>query len=365
MTIIRSIGLATPTHAVSQQSAAELLVALSNADDERARFIRAIHRRSGVDQRSSVIALPPPHGPQPTQDFFRHDQPAPSTAHRMARYATDAPVLATAAARAALTASGTQPSAITHLITASCTGFGAPGLDIALVDALTLSPDTTRTHIGFMGCHAAINAVRIADATARASPDATVLLVCAELCSLHLQVDPTPDQVVSNALFSDGAAALVVTPDTASPGWRIRATASHLIPDTRGAMSWRIGDVGFQMSLAESVPAVIREQLAQWLLPWLARFGIGPAHLPSLGWAIHPGGPKVLDAVRDSLTLPESCLEHARRTLRFQGNMSSPTVLFILDDIARTTDTTRAILLAFGPGLTIEAALLERVPGRT
>lgn len=361
MSFVRSIGLATPRHSVSQTGAAALAVELAGTDADQ-RFIHAMHRRSGIDRRASVIADHTTRDDESiSQSFYPPDgTTSPTTGERMVRYAAEAGALSCLAARNSLHEAKVEPRDITHLVTASCTGFDAPGVDAALMDGLQLSSDVQRTNIGFMGCHAAINALRVADALANAG--GIVLVVCVELCTLHMLRDPRPDRIVANALFADGAGAMVVTRDKDdTPGWRVVSTASHLVESTRDAMAWRIGDHGFEMTLAEGVPGIVREHLGAWARNWLAPHGIDAPDYQSLGWAVHPGGPRILDATRDSLGLPEPTLSHSREILRMHGNMSSPTILFIMDRIRHHVAIQRAVLLAFGPGLTIEGALLKRV----
>jgi predicted naringenin-chalcone synthase len=366
MSTIRSIGLALPPNAITQQQASALTASLSRAGDEDARFIHAIHKRSGVERRWSVVAdAPDTAGTSdansvPQTFYTGTTSGGPSTAARMLRYSFEAAPLALRAARESLGRANIPADRITHLVTASCTGFDSPGVDAALIDSLGLSRAVQRTHVGFMGCHAAINALRVCDAMTRAG--GTALLVCVELCTLHLRDEVRPDRVVANALFGDGAGAAVVVPDAPGlSGWRVVSTASFLLPETRDAMAWRIGDHGFEMSLAERVPAIIREHLGQWACDWLGAHDVASDTLASIGWAIHPGGPRILDAARDALAIPELCLADSRSILREHGNMSSPTVLFILDRISRDPIRSWAVLLAFGPGLTIEGALLKRV----
>lgn len=366
MSIIRSIGLALPPNAITQAQAAALTTSLSRAEGEDARFIEAIHRRSGVERRWSVVAGDATDtsdveaGTIP-QTFYIEGVPGgPTTGARMLRYAKEAAPLAALAARESLGRARMLADSVTHLITVSCTGFDSPGVDASIIEALELSRSVHRTHVGFMGCHGAINALRVADAIARSG--GTALVVAVELCTLHLRDEVRPDRVVANALFGDGAGAVIVVPRSeGASGWRIVSTSSCLLADTRDAMAWRVGDNGFEMSLAERVPAIIREHLGQWARTWLAAHGIVPEAFASIGWAIHPGGPRILDAARDALAIPESSLASSRAILRDHGNMSSPTVFFILDRLSRDFGAARTVMLAFGPGLTIEGALLERV----
>jgi predicted naringenin-chalcone synthase len=245
---------------------------------------------------------------------------------------------------------------VTHLITVSCSGFRAPGFDLGLVEELGLPRSVIRTHVGFMGCHGAFNALRLADAFLAADPAATVLICCLEICSIHQQYTPEADQIVANALFSDGAAAVVcrLTGDKAD-AWRLEGQASYIVPNTVGFMGWRIGDHGFQMSLSPQVPEVVERELRPHLARWLAERGLEVNEIGA--WAIHPGGPRILLACSQSLGLPREALDASREVLATYGNMSSPTILFILDRLRRERPAGPCVALAFGPGLTIEAAI--------
>lgn len=288
-----------------------------------------------------------------------HAGRSPTTAQRMAAYEALAPALALRAGAAALRSGACDAGSITHLVTASCTGFSSPGVDTELVTQLGLSPGVQRTHLGFMGCHAAINALRAASAFVRAEPTSRVLVCCVELCTLHFDASGRPDGMVANALFADGAASCVVGRAERSnlrcP--ELRATGSLLAPGSRDAMTWRIGDHGFPMTLSPRVPDLIASHLRRWLGEWLATLGRSREEIRA--WGVHPGGPRILDAAEDALGLSRGGLVESREVLREHGNMSSPTVLFILDRLI-AAGSFPAVVLAFGPGLTIEAVLVER-----
>jgi predicted naringenin-chalcone synthase len=309
--------------------------------------------------------------------------PPPSTATRMATYRQAAAPLASAAVTAML---GHIPrfdrQRITHLIVTSCTGFYAPGPDVDLVTGLRLSPSVARTVIGFQGCHAGITGLRLADAICCADAQSIVLLVCVELCTLHFQLDPSDDNLLANSLFGDGAcAALVVAehPDEplevvdavgavdaidAGEGSRRRISVlrsgSWLKPGSTDEMAWTVGDQGFEMGLSALVPRLLEGDVAGFLRRALA---LGTSELAALSfWAVHPGGPAILDRIERGLGLEPHLLEPSRSILRDFGNMSSPTVLFVLDRVwsgMSGQPGRRGVALAFGPGLTLEGLLLE------
>jgi predicted naringenin-chalcone synthase len=290
------------------------------------------------------------------QEFFGPSNP--STGDRIRRYENEAEALALEAASQGLADAGLHPDRVTHLITVSCTGFYSPGFDLALMAKLPLPATASRTHIGFMGCHAALNGLRVARAFIEADPSACVLLCAVELCSLHMQYGWDPESIVANALFADGAGAVVaVGPDVpTSRTFRMLASGSTVITGTADAMSWKIEDHGFAMTLSPRVPALIGAHLRPWLESWLATQGLS---LEAIGsWAVHPGGPRILAAVMESADLDPSLIEPSLSVLRDFGNMSSATILFILDQLRCSQASRPCVALAFGPGLTVEAALL-------
>ena len=353
------IGLASPARSVDQSSAAAIATPLCASTAAQARTLARIYRGTRIDRRATVVlgvngtardpgAFYPPPGAGAER--------GPGTGARMAEYERAAAPLGAEASGEALRRAGVPATRITHLVTASCTGFAAPGFDTALLRVLKLSPDVERTHIGFMGCHAAVNALRVARALATADPAARVLVCCVEVCSVHLQYGWDVGRVVANALFADGAGAAVVVSSEDAGCARIDATASRLLADDPGAMTWSIGDFGFEMTLAARVPDLVEASLGAWLTPWLASRGVAPGDVAS--WAAHPGGPRVLDAVERALALPPSALDASRAVLREHGNMSSATLLHILDRLLTSPGATPCVATAFGPGLWGEAALL-------
>ena len=359
---LQGCGTALPECGVAQAEAARLAVQLWGAGMSRAAAIPALYRQTGVQTRYSVVLEPSPPGEPVQQSFYQPASDAsdrgPSTAERLAWYEREVNRLAHRACLSALEDAGIEPAEIDQLITVSCSGFSAPGVDVSLIESLCLRRDVTRTHIGFMGCHGALNGLRMARGLTAQSPADRVLLCCVELCSLHQQYTSDPQQLVANALFSDGAAALVLGEESpASPGWKLRDQRSWLIPGTRQMMSWRIGNHGFEMSLSPEVPGVIQTTLRPWLAGWLSERGLTVAEIA--GWAIHPGGPRILTACADGLNIDRQHLQTSQAVLAEFGNMSSPTVLFILDRLRRAEHTRPCVALAFGPGLTIEAALFD------
>lgn len=367
---IAGVGTVVPAGAMEQEEAARLLVGLL-PDGGRARAVQALYARSGIRKRHSVLVRGSDGPAEGRQAFYPparwENDGGPTTSERMARFEEEAPPLAAEAARRALDDAGTAPGEITHLVTVSCTGFFSPGVDAALIQRLGLGPTVERTHVGFMGCHGAVNGLRVADALTAAHPDARVLLCSVELCSLHLAYSWDPQALVANALFADGAAALVgvgegarirdaATGETPAGVWTVAATGTLLFPDSADAMSWRIGDHGFRMTLSPSVPALIEAHVAPWLRGWLSGHGLRQEDVRT--WAVHPGGPRVLGAFGAAMGLPRDTFAPSREVLAAHGNMSSATLLFILEKLRREGAEAPVVAIAFGPGLVAEVALL-------
>jgi len=361
--IIDSIGTAVPQHSIVQEEAAAFAMACCEIEVKQRRLVPALFRRSGVRKRHSVVLKASTNGKPAQQDFYQpmdneHDR-GPTTARRMQAYGDSAAELAIEATTDALSKTKTQPSEITHLVTVSCSGFTAPGFDIALINELQLPSCVSRTHIGFMGCHGALNGLRVAKAYAEADPAARVLLCAVELCTLHHQYGWNPDRVVSNSLFADGAAAVVgyASQKHSNGTWQLTANGSTVLPETGDLMSWNVGNHGFEMTLSARVPDTIRESLRPWLKQWLAEQHTSIDEIGS--WAIHPGGPRILDACSDAAGLGSEALEPSRSVLANYGNMSSPTVLFILNQLRAENAPRPCVMLAFGPGLAMEIAMVR------
>ncbi len=344
---ILAIGTSAPPRSITQDQAREIACSLET-DAGRHRGIRALYRRAGVRRRGSVLC-----DERGEIDFYAGGQP--TTAERMARYAEHAGVLARHAAAGALEHAAVAPGSITHVVTASCTGFHAPGVDQWLVHGLGLPLDVGRVNVGFMGCHAAINALSVASALVSSDPAARVLVCCVELCSLHFASDGDAERQVANALFADGAAAAVLARSDHAPA-KIGRFASRIIPRTDDLMTWAIGDEGFSMRLSPKVPIVLARHVPGWVRGWLGDAGLTPGDVPS--WAIHPGGPRVLSSVLESLEINEEAGRVSRDVLAGHGNMSSPTVLWIIDRLLRGGGGLPMAAMAFGPGLACEGMLL-------
>jgi len=357
---ILGVGTAVPDGSVTQQDAARLALATCRHDAQMAATLSALYEHTTIRTRHSVVVDSSSNGHPATQSFFPvatdPSDRGPTTAPRMRRYEAEAADLAARAATGALASAGCAADEIVHLVTVSCSGFSAPGVDVGLIERLHLRRDVSRTHVGFMGCHGAMNGLRVAAALAKTNPASKVLLCCVEICSIHHQYPQQFDHLVANALFSDGAAAAVVSAGKTQNGpWQLVDQRSHVMINSADSMTWRIGDHGFEMTLSPEVPTLIRESLRDWLEDWLfeRRLDLDDVR----GWIVHPGGPHILSACSDALELPTDALAASYAVLAEHGNMSSPTVLFILDRLRHVPTKLPCVMLAFGPGLTIEGAL--------
>lgn len=349
MAVLRGIGTATPRFDLGQDRAAEIAAGLMELTDRRGRSLAALYAQTGVVTRQTVIAE------EGESTFFVPGCADPTTAARMERYRAVAPGLASGACDDCLRRAGVQAAAVTHLVTVSCTGFHAPGVDFELIRRLGLSSRVQRTMVGYMGCHAAVNGLRVAAAIASSDPSAVVLLCCVELCSIHFQYEPVEGAVTANALFGDGAAACLIT--RTGDGPRLRAFGANLFENSQDEMGWRIGDHGFVMSLSARVPTLLREGVGGWVDAWLAEQGLDRGSVGS--WAVHPGGPRIVESVRVALGLERGAVSDALDVLRTHGNMSSPTILFIIRRMLDRGAALPMVALAFGPGLAGEALLIE------
>lgn len=356
---ILGLGTAVPAHTMSMQEATQLAVDVFARSERQQRLIQVLYKKSGVRNRHTVlphrIAMQwvTPQGDESSKtDSVGY---GPTTEERMAFYEEHAPGLARQAVGRALEDSGVAPIEITHLVTVSCTGFGSPGVDIDLIQHFSFRPTTQRVHVGFMGCHGAVNGIRTCKAFGDADPNARILLCAVECCSLHYRFQFDPELMLGNALFADGCAALVFAGDQSSTQYpQVTDTGCCLIPDSADAMTWKVGNHGFEMFLSAQIPELIESNLRPWLVEWLGGQGLALEDIQ--GWAVHPGGPRILQAVQDVLELSDEDLATSRKVLAEFGNMSSPTILFILERMRKQVP---CVALGFGPGLMAEATLFQ------
>lgn len=352
---IIGIGTAVPDTQLTQSAVRDLFAGQPDLDRVTRRIIGAAFDQSAIETRHAVL----PELVSGGSEFVDADTRKigmPGTGVRNSVYAREAPKLFAAAARDAIARARISADDITHVVTASCTGFFAPGPEFRLVRDLGLRTTVSREHLGFLGCAAAIPALRSAARICAADPSALVLVVCAEICTIHLRSSPDPDQIVSSAVFADGAAAAIVTaaPAAGIPRLDLDRFATAITEDGEAAMGWTIGDHGFEMTLTAEVPRVVGREVNAALAPLREE---GPIDL----WAVHPGGRSILDRVEAACELPPEALRHSRDVLREYGNMSSATIMFILQRMLEdpsSPDGARMLAVAFAPGLTVESALL-------
>ena len=356
---LHGIGTAVPTQKLSQSEAVEVSHRINAESPEQVRLMSRIYQKTKVLTRGSVLLENDGVDGATKERLSFYGSESPGTAQRMQAFDDHAGRLALEAAAKALKDADISSGAITHLVTVCCTGFQSPGVDLFLMDKLELAPSVQRTHIGFMGCHGAMNGLRVAHAFAEMDPNAVVLLCAVELCSLHMAYGWHPEKVVANALFADGAAAVVASANSslAHQSLVLRRSGSMVIPDSADLMHWEIGDHGFSMGLSPRVPETVGAALFPWLRDWLADQAIDLEAVTS--WAIHPGGPRILSTCAEVLSLGPNLLLDSRAVLQEHGNMSSATILFILERLRRRSTTGPCLALAFGPGLSTEVALFD------
>jgi predicted naringenin-chalcone synthase len=317
------------------------------ADARAERLFRRMADRAQVEHRYSVMEPDPEPANLDRKGLFRRGA-FPGTAARMRLYEEHALDLALHALGELKPHRGDGP--ITHLIVTSCTGFYAPGLDLDIIDRLELDPSVERTMVGFMGCQAALPAMKLAYHIVRADRAARVLILNLELCTLHLQETSELEELLSFVIFADGCAASIVSAEPI--GVEMLGFRSALLPQSRDQITWHVRDTGFRMWLDGAVPATIARGLRGGVRSLL---GDKPHEAVSL-WAVHPGGRTILDAVETSLALDSEVLQASRDVLRDYGNMSSASVMFVLASLAaRRGVGEEGCALAFGPGLTAEA----------
>ncbi len=355
---ITAIGTAVPRHRIEQKDVLKFMIRAHGLEEAEAKRLELLYRASGIRHRYSVLS-----DFQKAGDFtFFPDnenmEPFPSTSKRQEKYRNEVLLLSVQSAEKCLAHSSVKREEITHLVTVSCTGLYAPGLDIELVYKLGLRPDVQRTGINFMGCYAAFNALRVARSFVAEDPQARVLVVCTELCSIHFQKEPSEDNLLANALFGDGSAALIVE---AQPGDKLSLemvrSKCTLAPSGINEMAWDVGDTGFEMRLSAYVPNIIQSGISQ-LMDDLTRDRREPFDY----YAVHPGGKRILQVVEKQLSIPRERNIHSWNVLRNYGNMSSSTILFVFQEILKHVgqkDHGKEILsFAFGPGLTMESLIL-------
>ena len=365
---ISAIGTANPEYRISQKTIYHFMVNAFGLDETNASRLKQIYDHSGIDYRYSVI---PDFGEdkKDRSSFFAgtpNMESFPGTSQRLKLYQNEAIHIAVTAAKNCLNSfSKDLTKSITHLITVSCTGMYAPGIDIELVEELGLNKNTERTCINFMGCYGAINALKVADYICRANAHSKVLIVSVELCTLHFQKESTLDNWVANSLFSDGAAAVLVENTTTKTGSNncltLNAFYTEFVPEAKDEMGWYVGDTGFEMKLTSKVPKQIKHHIKPITDQLLAKAGLTFDQISH--FAVHPGGRKILESAEEGLEFSTEKNKFSYDILREYGNMSSATILFVLKKLLESSAINKKeniLSFAFGPGLTVESMILQR-----
>jgi predicted naringenin-chalcone synthase len=351
---IISIGTAVPAYCHRQMDILKFMQAVYAPTEVDKRKLRFLYQQSGISQRYSVIA----DYSKAVDDWKFYAQtenlePFPSLEQRMIIYNKQAPLLSVDAIRDCLN-HVRDPKKITHLITVSCTGMSAPGLDLQIMELMDLEKNIFRTSVNFMGCYAAIHALKIADAICKSEPQAQVLIVCTELCTLHFQREATLDNITSSLLFGDGSAAILISADNNDhEGLYIDRFYSEIIPKGKRDMAWELSSNGFVMTLSGYIPDLIEEDFEKIVDRALEKESLSKEDISH--WCIHPGGKRVLEAIHKSLRFTDGQLFNSYKVLNEFGNLSSATVLYVLKEILRDKKEIRKLFgAAFGPGLTVE-----------
>jgi predicted naringenin-chalcone synthase len=354
---IVSIGLSNPGPPIPQAEIARFMQLAHQLDAGESRKLNFLYRKSGIDFRHSVL-----------QDFEKTEvadftffptnedlDPFPGTAARMEVFHQTAPGLAVTATRLAMAQAGIEAASITHLVLVSCTGMVAPGVELELMRQLGMDSAVERYCIHFMGCYAAFTGLRLADKLVKASPEARVLVVSVELCTLHFQKEYTEDNLLANSLFGDGAAAALVM--QSEKGLMIKNYLSQVLWEGEKDMAWKIGDFGFEMRLSQYIPSLLNQGIRKLRDLFEAKFNFSQVqHV-----AIHPGGKQILIQVQEAFGLSPEVNKHALEVLRTCGNMSSASILFVLERMLQDPSIQGDILaLGFGPGLTLETTHYEK-----
>jgi predicted naringenin-chalcone synthase len=361
MSKIISIGTAVPKYGTQQNTILNFMQTAYN-DETAARMLKILFSHSGINERYSVI--PDFDNNLPDHVLFNENQCMPTVLDRSDIFKEHAVSLAMEAIKDSFKKRNISAAefGITHLITVTCTGIYSPGIDAALIEQLNLPNDIFHTSINFQGCNAAFPALRLADIIAKTDENAKVMIVCVELCTLHFQPKNNHDNLLSNTIFGDGAAAVIVTADTNAEldfqgGMSINGFYSLLLNKGKDLMSWNITPVNFEMVLDAKVPEFIGNEVDDILLRAGRKFNIELSAIDK--WAVHPGGKKILDTVKKQLKLKDTDLQYSYKVLDAYGNMSSPTILFVLNEIMQAEHKPNETIfsLGFGPGLSIETAL--------
>jgi predicted naringenin-chalcone synthase len=362
MSYLNSIGTAVPPNKSSQMDIYDYMSTCIPYSEKERKVLKFLYKKSGIKTRYSVLS--DFNGFSSQGNFYSEsNQFNPRVEERLSQYDQHALPLAIEAISDCIQKNKIQNTNITHIITVSCTGMSAPGMDTMLINHFNFNSGIQRFNVNFMGCYAALNGLRIADTICKADVEAKVLLVCVELCTLHFQNLNSADYNLSNMLFADGAAAALITAEPKTEmAMNIHGFVSDINMDGEKDMSWNISSSGFLMKLSSYVPRLLSMGFKELIEKILGKYGLEIKDLSE--WAIHPGGKRILDNIEQEFRLEDSQLEASRGVLESFGNMSSPTILFVLQSIQnnqKRASGNYVFTAAFGPGLTTETALLSYV----
>lgn len=353
MANIISIGTAVPDYCHPQSDILAFMQDAYALDEAGKRKLAFLYRQSHIDKRYSVL---PDFSVRATDHklFCGKEAGNPSIGIRMELYDAEAPALAIKAIQNCLEGYA-DPVEITHLITVSCTGMSAPGIDLQIAETLELDASVFRTSVNFMGCYAAIHGLKLAKLIADSDPDAVIVVVAVELCTLHFQHIFNEDTAASSLLFGDGAAAVLISNrNTGKPVVSLQQFYSRIARNGKSDMAWVIRDSGFMMTLSGYIPTLIEADIEVLVSAALSK---GKYNLNDIKhWCIHPGGRKILDVIEKKLGLLPEDTAPSRSVLAGYGNMSSPSVLFVLKEMMQEKPASPEPIfgVAFGPGLTME-----------
>lgn len=355
---IVSTGTANPGNAIPQNTIKRFMKIAHGLEESEARKMNFIYKHSGINSRHSVLDDFNFNDPSKFSFFPQNKnlEPFPKTSERMLVFKETAPSLAITAIQECISSSPYEAREITHLILVSCTGMYAPGVELEIIEKMGMKDTLERYCIHFMGCYAAFTAIKMADRFCDSDPDAKVLIVCVELCTIHFQKTYNEDNLLANALFGDGAAAALVAAPPA--GMRIKSYQSNLVKEGDSDMAWHIGDFGFEMKLSKYIPGLLEKGIEALRDKLEAKFELSSIK----NFAIHPGGKLILKKVEESFGIEPSQNQHAHNILSQFGNMSSATILFVIDSILKHPgEQGNTLAMGFGPGLTLETLLLEKL----
>jgi predicted naringenin-chalcone synthase len=354
---IISIATEVPSYRHEQKAICSFADTIYSTDETESRKLKFLYHHSGINSRYSVL---PDYSSAAEDRLFYSTaadlEPFPGLEQRMQWYNDHAADLSIKAIEKCI-AGKVERSEITHLITVSCTGMSAPGLDIEIMEKMQLMRNIFRTSVNFMGCYAAVHALKLANAICRSEKNASVVIVCTELCTLHFQKAISADNITSTILFADGCAAVLVQSDElGSQGIHLDSFYSDVAFRGKADMSWQIASTGFLMTLSGYVPDLVQQDFDALVSKALDHASVKKEEITH--WCIHPGGKKILEAIEKGISIPKEKLQHSYEVLHDFGNMSSATILFVLqkifDDLKETKQPAKIFGAAFGPGLTME-----------